>query len=448
MTDKNIDDVAVITGIGIISPLGDSIDSALAALKNKKSAIKKLEKNNYASMPVEYGGEISGEILAGYKLDPVKFKGFQNYVSYGVIAAGKALCDAKLTDANTGASLYGGYAEHRRGAFVSSGVNGNNAEALFEAFSVSGAPGGGLDLNKFARDGALYIHPKWILTALSNNLIFFITSEFGLKGDNNNLTFSASGGAYMLDAAVRSLREGYCDMALVCGADSILNWQAVDELCKLGILNDKYISGAADSMPAYSSRARGALPSEGGAALVIERKKSAIARGAKIYAEIKACGQYCVCGGADYESGSAALDSNAEGFAHLFEKIYFDAGFNRQDAVLVNLNASAIGALDECELNGLRLIVQKHGAGYFENIKLSGLKPYTGHCFSASFVLETAIAAAALKKNLVYNLAHESDSNDMKELFNKDFKCGEYNKAMIFGGCVDANFAGVALERV
>lgn len=448
MKDKYSDDAAVITGVGIISPLGDSIDSALGALQNKKSAIKKLEKNNYASMPVEYGGEIPAEALAGYKLDPIKFKGFQNYVSYGVIAAGKALCDAKLTEADTGAFLYDGYCQHRRGAFVSTGVNGNNAEALFEAFSVSGAPGGGLALNKFARDGALYIHPKWILTALSNNLIFFVTSEFGLKGDNNNVTFSASGGAYMLDAAARSVREGYCDMALVCGADSILNWQAVDELCKLGILNDKYISGAADSMPAYSKRARGALPSEGGAALVIERKSSAIARGAEIYAEIKACGQYCVCGGADYENGPALSNNNAEGFAYLFEKLHFDAGFDRKDRVLATLNASAIAAVDECELNGLRLIAQKHGAGYFENIKLSGLKPYTGHCFSASFVLETAIAAAALKKNLVYNLADESDAHDMKELFDKDFKGGGYNKAMIFSGCLDSNFAGVALERI
>jgi 3-oxoacyl-[acyl-carrier-protein] synthase II len=252
----------------------------------------------------------------------------------------------------------------------------------------------------------------------------------------------------MLDAAVRSVREGYCDMALVCGADSILNWQALDELCKLGILNDKYISGAADSMPAYSSRARGALPSEGGAAIVIERKKDAIGRGANIYAEIKACGQYCVRGGADYESGGPSLDNNAAGFARLFEKLYAGAGFDRQDAVLANLNASAIGALDECELNGLRLLGQKHGSGYFDNIKLSGLKPYTGHCFSASFVLETAIAAAALKENLVYSLPYESDSPDLKELFDKDFNGAQYNKTMIFSGCLDANFAGVALERL
>jgi len=448
MRGNSIDNAAVITGVGVISPLGDSMDGIFAALKNKKSAIKKLEKNNYSSMPVEYGGEIPNEMLAGYKLDPIKFKGFQDYVLFGVIAASKALCDAGLIDEKSGTRLFGGYAEHRRGAFVSTGVNGNNAEALFESFSFSAGRDGGLDLNKFASEGASYIHPKWILTALSNNLIFFVTSEFGLKGDNNNVTFSAAGGAYMLDAAARSVREGYCDVALVCGADSILNWQAIDELCKLAILNDKYISGAADSMPAYSPRARGALPSEGGAAIVIERKKEAVGRGAEIYAEIKACGQYCVHGGAGCEGGAAALDDNGAGFAHLFEKLYTGAGFGQGGPVLAVLNASAVRALDNYELSGLGLLARKHGADYFENIKLSGLKPYTGHCFSASFILETAIAAAALKKNLVYSLPYESDSPVLKELFSKDFNGAQYNKTMIFSGCLDANFAGVALERL
>ncbi|HBC76790.1 MAG TPA: hypothetical protein DC017_18465 [Candidatus Wallbacteria bacterium] len=441
---KNEDGSAiVITGIGIISPAADSIAATLETLKNKKSAIKKLEKNDYGTMPVGYGGEIAAEYISKYKLDPIKFKGFQSYIHCGVIAARNALCDAGLFDASgRGSWIYGGYEETMRGAFVSSGVNGNNAEALFEAFSVSGDSGGGLDIAKFAATGAGFIHPKWILTALSNNLIFFITSEFGLKGDNNNTAFSAAGGAYMLAAAERAIREGACDMAVVCGADSIVNWQAVDELVKLGILNDKHEGGAAVSMPAYTAGALGALPSEGAAALVLERKKTAAGRGARIYAEISGCAQYC-------EGTGGAPSGGAEGFVKVFEALHRSAKLTENDNILLNLNAASISGWDNAELKGLEILSEKYPETFGKNIKLTGLKPYFGHTFSASFVMETAVAAAALESGLAYGLPHETGAPaGLNRLFENDFGGGKSDKSMVITACIGGNYAGVALEKL
>ena len=89
---------AVITGIGIMAPMADSLTQALEIIKSGKSVLKKLEKHDYSAMPLEYGGEISKEALAAHNLDPIKYKGFQNYIQYGVIAAGKALADAGMAD--------------------------------------------------------------------------------------------------------------------------------------------------------------------------------------------------------------------------------------------------------------------------------------------------------------------------------------------------------------
>lgn len=441
---KNEDGSAVvITGLGIISPAADSMSATLEAIKNKKSAIKKLEKNDYGTMPVECGGEIAAEYISKYKLDPIKFKGFQNYIHYGVIAARNALCDAGLFDASgRGSWLYGGYDETMRGAFVSSGVNGNNAEALFEAFSVSGGADGGLDIAKFASTGAGFIHPKWILTALSNNLIFFITSEFGLKGDNNNTAFSAAGGAYMLAAAERAIREGACDMAVVCGADSIVNWQAVDELVKLGILNDKKSGGAAVSMPAYTENALGALPSEGAAAVVLERKKTAAGRGARIYAEISGCAQYC-------EGTGGAPSGGAEGFVKVFEALRKSAKLTEKDNVLVNLNAVSISGWDAAELRGVEILSGKYPETFGKNLKLTGLKPYLGHSFSASFVMETAVAAAALDSGRAYGLPHQTAAAaGLNRLFENDFGAEKPHKSLIITACVGGSYAGVALEKL
>lgn len=431
---------AVITGIGIMAPMADSLAQALEIIQSGKSVLKRLEKNDYSAMPLEYGGEISKEALAAHKLDPIKYKGFQNYIQYGVIAAGKALADAGLADPENSSRTGGFYEETMRGAFVSTGVNGNNAEALFEAFSVSGGPDGRLDLSRFASEGAGHIHPKWILTALSNNLIFFVTSQYSLKGDNNNVTFTSAGGAYMLSAAINSLREGGCDMAVVLGADSILNWQAIDELCKLGILNDRRLNGAASSMPAFSQDARGALPSEGAAALVIELKKNAVKRGAKIYAAVKGCSQYCEA------SESPAPLETGEGFAEVFARLYRRAEIAVEDKVIVNLNASSIPQWDAAELNGLKKSLAGLSPAARENIKLSALKPYFGHMFSASFVFETALTAALMKEGL--SGAHRVPDKELGRYFSREFPEGGYGKALIFTCCTGGSYAGVALEKL
>ncbi|OQA80030.1 MAG: 3-oxoacyl-(acyl-carrier-protein) synthase 2 [bacterium ADurb.Bin243] len=433
---------AVITGIGIMAPMADSLTQALEIIKSGKSVLKKLEKHDYSAMPLEYGGEISKEALDAHNLDPIKYKGFQNYIQYGVIAAGKALADAGLTDAESGRWTCGLYDETRRGAFVSTGVNGNNAEALFEAFSFSAAPNGTLDLSAFASEGVGHIHPKWILTALSNNLIFFVTSQYSLKGDNNNVTFTSAGGAYMLSAAINSLKEGGCDMAVVLGADSILNWQAIDELGKLGILNDRRLSGAASSMPAFSRDARGSLPSEGGAALVIELKKNAVKRGAKVYAAVKGCSQYCEA------SQSPAPLETGEGFAEVFTRLYRSAAIGPEDRVLVNLNASAIPQWDAAELNGLKKSLASISPAALNNIIPCALKPYFGHLFSASFVFETALAAAAMKEGSPCPMPHAVSDKEPGGFFSREFPEGGCGKALIFTCCTGGSYAGVALEKL
>lgn len=433
----------VITGLGIISPAGDSMEDALRGVAGGTAFIKKLEKNDYSTMPVRYGGEIPPGATAKYGLDPIKFKGFQNYIQYGVIAARNALSDSGLFDpSGRGAWKFGDYDETRRGAFVSTGVNGNNAEALFEAFSVSGGEGGALDLSLFASEGATRVHPKWILTALSNNLIFFITSEFGLKGDNNNATYSAAGGAYMLAAAERSLREGACDMALVCGADSILNWQAVDELVKLGILSDARTGGPVASMAAFTDSARGALPAEGAAALVLEREDAAKKRGARIYAAIEGCAQFC-------EGTGGAPSESAEGFIRVFEKLLSGAGrLSGTKRTVVSLNSAAIGAWDAAEIKGAAALAEKYPGFFDGGVKLAGLKPYFGHTFSASFVVETAVAAAALERGCEYGLPHSPQAPAaVKKLFETNFNGEAYGAAVVMTSCVGGNYAGVALAK-
>lgn len=428
------DDI-VITGIGFMTPCKDSIDEIISSLENRRSAVRKLEDCDYSTMPVDHGGRIELSSLKKYNFDPIKLKGFQNYIKFGLAATKNALSDAGFIGAD-GSRDYRGYEEDRRGAFVSTGINGRNAEALFEAFSNSKNAEGALDLKKFGMEGIPCVHPKWILTAISNNLIFFITSEYSLKGDNNNCTYTAAGGCYMLDAAISSIRSGHSDMAVVTGSDSILNWQALDDLSKLGLIGVEK-GRRPESMQAYTAAAAGSLPSEGAACLVIEKYENAVKRGAKIYCRISSILQYST--GADI---FAAPDDGA-GTRRVLSAMLS----NLSGETLVNLNGSAVPAWDADDIKAVSSIAASpEFSDISKKLHFTSSKPYFGHAFSASFVIDSAVSALSLLKGFKFAMPHNVYAPGV-DFINEHGPSAHVN-IITMCRCLGGNTGGVLFEKI
>ncbi len=428
------DDI-VITGIGFMTPGNDGIDEIITDLKDRRSAVKKLDCADYSTMPADHGGQIDISSLKKYNFDPIKLKGFQNYVRFGLAATKNALSDAGFIGSD-GSRDYRGYEEDRRGAFVSTGINGRNAEALFEAFSNSKNEEGAIDLKKFAKDGIPSVHPKWILTAISNNLIFFITSEYSLKGDNNNCTYTAAGGCYMLDAAISSIRSGQSDMAVVTGSDSILNWQTLDDLSKLGMIGVKK-GLRPESMNAYTPEAAGSLPSEGAACLVIEKYENAVKRGAKIYCKISRILQYST--GADL---FAASDDDASTRRVLSAML---SGLSGE--TIVNLNGSAVPAWDAADINAVSSIIDSPEFLRISNkIHFTSSKPYFGHTFSASFVIDSAVSALSLSKGFKFAMPHNASAPGID--FIEGYGPSSHVNSVTMCRCLGGNTGGVLFEKL
>lgn len=395
------EDRIAITGIGLVTPAGTDADSVSSVLLSGKSSLRRLEFEDFSTMPMEWGGRIEDETIDSFGLDKIKFKNFSRYVKIGYAAVLKGLIDSGLLTGAADPETLNPYPEARRGVFVSTGVNGENAEGLFDAFSVSRDPEGSLDMRKFATEGSGLVHPKWILTSLSNNLIFFLTSEFGLRGDNNNFTYSSVGGCYALSAALGALETGACDMAIVAGTDSLLNWQAIDDLVKLGILCDRAGAGLIHSMAPYTKNAAGGLPAEGAACLVLERQSLAVNRNAKIYALVS--GARCHCGGGDLSTPDPEGCDTEVVVNGLFESLAEKSAVPSEDSkLLVNLNGISISSWDRAELKGFSRAFSS--SGICADTLLTSSKPYFGQTYSASFLIDLCVSSLAMFRNFKFAL--------------------------------------------
>jgi 3-oxoacyl-(acyl-carrier-protein) synthase len=451
----------------MITPYGCGIAPLFDAFDRGTPAFGPLTQIDCSTIPVKVGGWIDEKHLESGGLMHNKLRGMGKYVKLGVMAARQAIEDAGL-DLKT-------LPPERVGTFISSGTFGHNAEGLFSAFDVSRHSDGSLDLSRMAADGIDCVHPWWLLSTISNNLIFFVTHFFNLRGPNSNVCNSAVGGAYALDRALESLRFGEIDLALVGGADCPLNWQLLSDLSRLEFTAEGAPEAVLPFHP-YHPSARGAIFSEGAAFLVLETEALVKQRQSPIYAEVAAtacAGQFndltrphpegrpfrqvlaellepanlrphadslnigAAPGSPDSPSSpvsvgfarpahsinspnipnnshssdspvspgttGSTLGSNSasvSGSPHILSSSDFPEssgapGQTRRRAAL-QINGSAVGipAWDQSELFAL-----KSFESLPPDVSFSALKALLGHTFSASFILETAIAAACLRRH-------------------------------------------------
>ncbi|PKK90314.1 MAG: hypothetical protein CVV64_10125 [Candidatus Wallbacteria bacterium HGW-Wallbacteria-1] len=455
---KNRDSI-VITGAGFITPLGDSPEKIFHRMKSNECAAAPIVSHDCSTMPASMGGAVDDSVIDSYKLDRIKFKLYNRYLKMGVIATANALQDANLSFSSQNSSLsvdsaLSGnsaaasdsltYPEHRRGVFVSTGINGENAEGLFEAFKTSGDRN--IDLRQYTCDGIGNVHPQWILASLSNNLIFFLTSEFNLRGDNNNTTYDPAGGFHMLGAAVRSLECGACDIAVVTGTDSVLNWQAQDDLSKIGILQPCDGGPKNHRMAPFTSDARGALPGEAACSLVLEKKSAALNRGARILCEIRSTSSHCTAWN--------SILPNPDGSDTFFVLNELMRQIPPEAELVINLNGMGCPAWDNAERTGVRKALKSlnnENSDVGRKVLCSTTKAWFCHTYSASFILDTAITAMALATDQLIppHTApdHDPDTDTEMLTFIDTFKSGMAEYAICLGQGPGGNTGGVLLEK-
>ncbi|HEY9068989.1 MAG TPA: beta-ketoacyl synthase N-terminal-like domain-containing protein [Candidatus Ozemobacteraceae bacterium] len=372
---------AVITGIGVVTPYGNGCDALVRGLNSSRPAYGPITAFDASTWPVRTGGWVPDAGADALPRFHNKLRGMDKYVRLGVLAAQSAIRDSGLEP--------GAVPPHRFGAFVSSGTNGHNAEGLFAAFDQARGADNQLDLGKLSADGLDRIHPWWLLGTISNNLIFFVTHFLRLEGANSNVCNSAAGGAAMLSRAVEAVNSGEVDAALVGGADATLNWQLISDLSRLGLLAHGDPRDVAPLRP-FTAGAPGTVLSEAAVFLVLERASDAASRGRSPLAAIHRTASH----GSFRDPIHPAPDGHETTLVMDRLLSAVAAADDGPVSLLVNAAGTGLERWDASELAGLEAAARAHPG---ITCLLGSSKPMLGHAFSASFLLETAATVLAMR---------------------------------------------------
>ncbi len=269
----------VITGLGALTALGEGAEALWRGALDGRSGIGEVRWGAPgAEAWIFRGAEIRGFEPEKYVTQRKALKVMARDIQLGVAAASLAADDASARQ------LAG--RRDRYGVIVGSGVLNHELDEL--AFSVlrSLGPDGRLDLSKFGQEGLSALFPLWLLKYLPNMPACHISILFDLQGPNNTLTTGASSGLEAVCEAFRIIRRGSADLVFAGAAESKLNPLGLAQYGVLGALGN----GNSPAGRPFDPESHGIIPGEGAGFLVLEELEHALARGARIWAEIAGYG--------------------------------------------------------------------------------------------------------------------------------------------------------------
>jgi 3-oxoacyl-[acyl-carrier-protein] synthase II len=355
----------VITGVGAVTPIGTGADGLWAGLAARVSAVRVITRFD----PTPFRSKIAAEIpdfRPQDHLDAKRAKRLDRFSQLAVTSARFALADAELDPRRENGD--------RVGAMMGSALGGVAfAEAQVERFRAEGPRG---------------LDPALALAVFPGAASCNIAIEFGCTGPNSTNAMSCASGTIAVGDAFHAIRAGQADVMLAGGAEAPLapmTYAAFSVIRAMSTRNDD---------PAHASRPfdedrDGFVMGEGAAVLVLEERERALARGAKIYAELLG---YAVTNDA-YHMTAPRPDGRQA--ARAMELALADARVAPGEVGYINAHASSTVLNDATETTAIKRVFGAHAY----RLSVSGTKGYYGHALGASGAIEVAICALALERH-------------------------------------------------
>ena len=361
----------VITGMGIVSPVGTGIDFAWKNLLEGKSGIRKITdfdvsdiSSQIAGVPVR--GDQPGDYNPDAVVDPREQRRLDNTIIYGLVAADEAIKDAGLID-------YDGD-KGRIGVSVGSGVGGLASIAATD--------------KEILENGPRFVSPFFVPKAIINMTSGQISIKYGFGGPNIAMATACATGAHSIGEGAEIIRRGDADI-MICGGTEAA-------VCRLGIIGFAALRALStrNDDPEHASRPwdkdrDGFVMGEGAGILVLEEYEHAVKRGAKIYAEVAGFGMsadahHITAPAPDGEGGKRAMLVALE-----------KSGIKPEEVDYVNAHGTSTGLGDVGELIAVK---ELFGNG---NTCMSSTKSMTGHLLGAAGAIEAVFCALAIRDNIV-----------------------------------------------
>jgi 3-oxoacyl-[acyl-carrier-protein] synthase II len=351
----------VVTGLGIISPIGKNSAEFFANLMAGHSGIRRLQTDFADKLSVRIAATVQDYDAADY-FSRIKLSGIERFAQFAMIAAEQAMKDAKLELT----------ANERPRAGVSMGTCMGGASTLEEGY-----------VEIFQRDNPR-VKPLSVLLAMNNAAASHISIAYHLQGPNLTYSTACSSSAVAVGEAYRQIKDGYTDIMLAGGSEAMLTHGAMKAWEALRTLALEDAQDPAASCKPFSKDRSGLVLGEGAAVLVLEDAEHATRRGARIYAEI-----------AGYDSSSDAshiTKPDAAGQTRAILNALRDARMLPRDIHYINAHGTATLAGDIEETKAIKQAFGDHAY----RVPVSSTKSMHGHLMGATGAVEFMAAISAL----------------------------------------------------
>lgn len=395
----------VITGVGVVSPIGNDIDTFWKNIKEQNTGIDFITKFDTTNCDVKVAAEVK-DFDYTKCFEKKELKRTDLYTQYAVEAARQALedCGSDFKDLDP----------FRVGVIVGSGIGG---------FSSTEE-----EHTKFLQKGGKRISPFYIPMMISNMAAGTIAIRTGFKGVNYAPVTACATSSHAIGEAFRNIKHGYIDACVAGGSEATISEFAIS-----GFNNMKALSHSQDpkraSIP-FDKERDGFVMGEGSGILVLEELEHAKARGAKIYAEIVG---YGATGDAFHITSP---DPEGEGAAKGMQLAFEEAGLKAEDVDYINAHGTSTPLNERYETIAIKKALGSHS----KDVLVSSTKALTGHLLGAAGAVEAIVCAKALNESFVPGTANfkvldeECDLNNMTDgSLEKDIKVALSN-SLGFGG--------------
>ena len=373
----------VITGMGIVSPVGTGIEYAWKNVLAGKSGVKKIDSFDVSDLASQIAGVPQvgtepGMFNPDTVVEPREQRKLDKSILYGIVAADEAIKDAGLDD-------YEGDKE-RIGVSVGSGIGGLNTiyDNCIELHT--GGP----------RRVSPFFIPKGIINMTAGN----ISIRYGFKGPNISVVTACATGAHSIGEAARLIQHGDADIMICGGAEAAVGRIGLAGFSAMRALSTRNDEPEKASRP-WDKNRDGFIMAEGAGILVLEEYEHAIKRGAKIYAEVAG---YGLSGDAYHITAPA---EGGEGGLRAMKAAIKDAGLTPNDVDYINAHGTSTGLGDIGELMAVKTLFDGMP------VSMSSTKSVTGHLLGAAGAVEAIFSTLAIRDGIVPPTINLDDPEDV-----------------------------------
>lgn len=357
----------VITGLGLITPVGNTVEETWASLMAGKSGMANIEKFDVSNFPVRFAAEIKN-------FDPLTFiekkeaRKMGAFIHYAIAAADEAIADSgfKVTDETS----------EMTGTYISSGIG--------DFWAIE------REHSKLLNEGPSRVSPFFIPSAIVNLAAGQVSIRHGFKGPNSATATACAAGGHAIGDSFKIIQRGDADVMICGGAESAITPMSVAGFAAMRALSTRNDDPTHASRPFDKDR-DGFVVAEGAGILVLEEYEFAKRRGARIYAEIVGYGMTA-------DAFHITMpDDTQSGVIRVMQKAIKDAGIEPHQIGYINAHGTSTPYGDRSET----LAIKKTFGDHAYNLAVSSTKSMTGHLLGAAGGIEAIFTVLAIVRHML-----------------------------------------------